>query len=63
MENKKREPLNSIKVFAEQEVYYKVNHTILIKDGKFILRNTYTGQEEEISKDEAERLKEDWKED
>jgi hypothetical protein len=49
------------KTIAEEGIYYKMNRVILKRGNKFILRNTWTGKEEIISKKEANRLIKEWR--
>jgi len=51
-----------ISIYAEENVYYKVNHIILYDDyiKTFVLRNTYTGINQDIDRIEANKLKSEW---
>ena len=54
-------PKTKTKEIAVEGVYYKVNRAILKRGNKFILRNTWTGEEEIISKKDANKLIKKWK--
>lgn len=49
------------RVIADEYVYYKENRAVLKRGKDYILRNTWTGEEKIISKDEAIRFKQEWK--
>jgi hypothetical protein len=48
------------KEIAIERVYYKENRAVLKRGNKYILRNTWTGEEKFISKNEAMKFKKDW---
>ena len=55
------------KVLCDEEVYYKENRTILLRgdvlmnNWRYILRNTWTGEEKDITAEEAKVLMKKWK--
>ena len=46
------------KVIADEEVLYTLNRAILLRQNTYILRNTWTGEEKEITAEEAKTLME-----
>ena len=49
------------KAIANENIYYKENRAIIKVGNRYYLRNTWTGEEMEVSKSRAKGFKKEWK--